>query len=188
MLGQQKEASLIRACYIVQGPNHFGSTSFIYWLPMPWLLTSPGHQHPRYWLHGIGKIVSYMRTTYPKLMRKIAAINGFSHNRKMFMDGFYSVSARAAYLKQIYIENRFLRFDRYILSEVNVSIKISKRKYFDIVVTSWLSSRENQYLANPNILTTAQETPNLGILGHNGDIIAHESKLRHYTLCSLSTS
>ena len=64
----------------------------------------------------------------------------------------------AAHWYAIYIENRFLKFDRYIISEVSESIKISKWKYFDILLTSWMSSQQNQHLASPNILTTAQET------------------------------
>ena len=70
----------------------------------------------------------------------------------------YIVFNRAAYRFAIYIENRFLRFDRYIASEVSVSIKISKEKYFETRVTSWLSSYQNQYLASLNISETAQET------------------------------
>ena len=33
----------------------------ISWLLMPWLLASPGHQQPRYWLCKIGKSLSYTR-------------------------------------------------------------------------------------------------------------------------------
>ena len=31
---------------------------------MPWLLVSPGHQHPRYWLCRIGKFLSFMRKDF----------------------------------------------------------------------------------------------------------------------------
>ena len=34
----------------VRGPSCLGLTRSISWLLMPWLLTSPGHQHPWYWL------------------------------------------------------------------------------------------------------------------------------------------
>ena len=34
----------------VRGPSYLGLTRSISWLPMPWLLTSPGHQQPWYWL------------------------------------------------------------------------------------------------------------------------------------------
>ena len=37
----------------VRGPSHFGLTRSISWLLMPWLLTSPGHQQPWYWLFQI---------------------------------------------------------------------------------------------------------------------------------------
>ena len=32
----------------VRGPSYLGLTRSISWLLMPWLLTSPGHQQPRY--------------------------------------------------------------------------------------------------------------------------------------------
>ena len=34
----------------VRGPSYLGLTRSISWLLMPWLLTSPGHQQPWYWL------------------------------------------------------------------------------------------------------------------------------------------
>ena len=34
----------------VRGPSYLGLTRSISCLLMPWLLTSPGHQHPWYWL------------------------------------------------------------------------------------------------------------------------------------------
>ena len=38
----------------VRGPSYLGITRSISWLLMPWLLTSPGHQQPWYWLCRIG--------------------------------------------------------------------------------------------------------------------------------------
>ena len=35
----------------VQGPSYLSLTRSISWLLMPWLLTSPGHQQPWYWLY-----------------------------------------------------------------------------------------------------------------------------------------
>ena len=35
----------------VRGPSYLGLTRSISWLLMPWLLTSPGHQQPWYWLY-----------------------------------------------------------------------------------------------------------------------------------------
>ena len=66
-------------------------------------------------------------------------------------------SGMAAYRYAIHIENWLLRFDRYIASEVSVSIKISTENYFRLVI-SWLSFHQNQHLASPNISTTAQKT------------------------------
>ena len=45
----------------VRGPSYLGLTSSISWLLMPWLLTSPGHQHPWYWLCRIGWSLAYLR-------------------------------------------------------------------------------------------------------------------------------
>ena len=45
----------------VRGPSYLGLTRSISWLLMPWLLTSPGHQQPWYWLCRIGRFLSYMR-------------------------------------------------------------------------------------------------------------------------------
>ena len=41
------------------GPSYLGLTRSLSWLLMPWLLTSPGHQQPWYWLCRIGKSLSY---------------------------------------------------------------------------------------------------------------------------------
>ena len=43
----------------VRGPSFIGLTWSLSLLLMPWLLTSPGHQHP--WLCRIGKSLSYLR-------------------------------------------------------------------------------------------------------------------------------
>ena len=45
----------------VRGPSYLGLTRSISWLLMPWLLTSPGHQQPWYWLCRIGRLLSYLR-------------------------------------------------------------------------------------------------------------------------------
>ena len=45
----------------VRGPSYLGLTMSLSWLLMPWLLTSPGHQHPCYWIYRIGKSYSYLR-------------------------------------------------------------------------------------------------------------------------------
>ena len=48
----------------VQGPSYLGLTRSISWLLMPWLLTSPGHQQPWYWLCKIGRFLSYLRKDF----------------------------------------------------------------------------------------------------------------------------
>ena len=45
----------------VQGPSYLGLTRSISWLLMPWLLMSPGHQQPWYWLYRICRSFSYSR-------------------------------------------------------------------------------------------------------------------------------
>ena len=45
----------------VRGPSYLGLTRSISWLLMPWLLTSPGHQQPWYWLCRLGRFLSFLR-------------------------------------------------------------------------------------------------------------------------------
>ena len=51
----------------VRGPSYLGLTRSITWLLMPWLLASPGHQQPRYWLCRIGRSWSYSRRNFNNL-------------------------------------------------------------------------------------------------------------------------
>ena len=51
----------------VRGPSYLGLTRSISWLLMPWLLTSPGHQQPWYWLCRICKSWSYLRKDFKYL-------------------------------------------------------------------------------------------------------------------------
>ena len=53
----------------VRGPSYLGLTRSISWLLMPWLLTSPGHQQPWYWLCRIGGFLSYLRKDLNYLRR-----------------------------------------------------------------------------------------------------------------------
>ena len=48
----------------VRGPSYLGLTRSISWLLTPWLLTSPGHQQPWYWLCRIGWFLSYLRKDF----------------------------------------------------------------------------------------------------------------------------
>ena len=45
----------------VREPSLLGFTGSISWLLMPWLLASPGHQQPWYWLYRIDRSLSYSR-------------------------------------------------------------------------------------------------------------------------------
>ena len=48
----------------VWGPSYIGLTRSISWLLMPWLLKSPGHQQPWYWLYRISRFLSYLRKDF----------------------------------------------------------------------------------------------------------------------------
>ena len=51
----------------VQEPSYLGLTRSISWPLMPWLLTSPGHQQPWYWLCRICRSCSYSRKDFKYL-------------------------------------------------------------------------------------------------------------------------
>ena len=51
----------------VRGPSYHDLTRSISWLLMPWLLTSPGHQQPWYWLYWISRPWSYLRKDFKYL-------------------------------------------------------------------------------------------------------------------------
>ena len=53
----------------VRGPSYLGLTRSISWLLMPWLLTSPEHQQPWYWLCRIGRFLSYLWKNFNYLRR-----------------------------------------------------------------------------------------------------------------------
>ena len=60
----------------MQGPSYLGFTRSLSLLLMPWLLTSPGHQHTWYWQCRIGKSLSYLRKDIPTT----CVISMWSHN------------------------------------------------------------------------------------------------------------
>ena len=51
----------------VQGLSYLGLARSISWLLMPWLLMSPGHQQPWYWLYRICRSSSYLREDFKYL-------------------------------------------------------------------------------------------------------------------------
>ena len=51
------------------GPSYLGLTRSISWLLMPWLLTSPEHQQPWYWLCRICRLLSYLRKDFNYMPR-----------------------------------------------------------------------------------------------------------------------
>ena len=53
------------------------------WLLMPWLLVSPGHQQPWYWLCDVGRSLSYSRKDFNCLHRLI--LDGWSNHKCMSM-------------------------------------------------------------------------------------------------------
>ena len=63
-LMQKRHNSMHMSCLLtlnLLGPSNLGSTRSIAWLLMPWLLMSPGHQQPWYWLYRICRPFSYLR-------------------------------------------------------------------------------------------------------------------------------
>ena len=70
---KSQHKSIMTRCYVnrltltVRGPSNLGLTRSISWLLMPWLLTSPGHQQPWYWLCRIYRSWSYMRKDFKYL-------------------------------------------------------------------------------------------------------------------------
>ena len=59
--------SFIVSTLNVRGQSYLGLTRSISWLLMPWLLTSPGHQQPWYWLCRICRPFSYLRKDFKYL-------------------------------------------------------------------------------------------------------------------------
>ena len=51
----------------VREPSYLGLSRSISWLLMPWLLTSPGHQQPWYWLYRICRSFSCLRKCFKYL-------------------------------------------------------------------------------------------------------------------------
>ena len=51
----------------VRGSSYLSLTRSISWLLIPWLLTSPGHQQPCYWLCRICRSRSYLRKDFKYL-------------------------------------------------------------------------------------------------------------------------
>ena len=45
----------------MQGSNYYDLTCSVLWLLMPWVLVSPCHSHPWYWLCKIGRSLSYTK-------------------------------------------------------------------------------------------------------------------------------
>ena len=51
----------------VRGLSYLGLTRSVSWLLMSWLLASPGHQQPWYWLCRMGRSLSYLRKDFHHL-------------------------------------------------------------------------------------------------------------------------
>ena len=49
---------------IFNQPSYLGLIRSISWLLMPWLLGSPGHKQPWYWICRIGRSLSYSRRNF----------------------------------------------------------------------------------------------------------------------------
>ena len=53
----------------VREPSYLGLIMSISWLLMPWLITSPRHQQPWYWLCRMGSFLSYLRKGFIYMFR-----------------------------------------------------------------------------------------------------------------------
>ena len=62
----------------VRGPSYLGFIRSMSWLLMTWLLTSPGHQQPWYWLYKICMSFSYLRKCF-KYMCQISVENDITY-------------------------------------------------------------------------------------------------------------
>ena len=92
----------------VRGPSYLGLTRSISWLLMPWLLTSPGHQQPWYWLYTICRSFSYLRTIW-----STCVISMWRNDTKCECTFMFSVKTLAR--KGLTISNVF-RTDNFFLS------------------------------------------------------------------------
>ena len=70
---------------VILNPYCVGTKLFqfnlVSWLLMPWLLVSPGHQYPWYWLCKICKFLSYMRKDFYYLCHFYVSYEKFSMYR-----------------------------------------------------------------------------------------------------------
>ena len=69
----------------VRGPSYLGLTRSISWFLTPWLLASPGHQQPWYWLCKTGKSWSYMMKNFNYLIYGISVWRNDMKCKYMFM-------------------------------------------------------------------------------------------------------
>ena len=60
-------SGLMLTLNVPRGQSYLGLTRSISWLLMPWLLMSPGHQQPWYWLYRIYRPFSYLRKDFKHL-------------------------------------------------------------------------------------------------------------------------
>ena len=67
----------------VRGPSYLGLTRSISWLLLPWLLMSPGHQQPWYWLCRIGRFWSCLRKDFNYL--RLINVEKWHKCKYMFM-------------------------------------------------------------------------------------------------------
>ena len=65
------DSKILVLTHNMQGLSYLSLTRSISWLLMPWLLASPGHQHPSYWLRRIGESLSYRRNDFNNLCHVI---------------------------------------------------------------------------------------------------------------------
>ena len=64
MIMKSREKYFLIITFLVLVPKYSGITRSITWLLMSWLIASPGHQQPWYWLCRINRSLSCMRKDF----------------------------------------------------------------------------------------------------------------------------
>ena len=123
-----------------RGPIWLGLTRSISWLLMPWLLVSPGHQQPWYWLYRIGRSLSYSRRNFNYLC--LISVEEW-HKMQIYV---YVISEKIAH--------KGLRCPSLSVKHSPVKHKHSRSNH---AVKPWILSKE----------TTQQYGPSRQVFSHN---------------------
>ena len=90
----------------VRGPSYLRLTRSISWLLMPWLLTSPGHQQPRYWLY---RIYVGPSLTWGRILSVKSMWRNDIKCKYMFMIPLKNLAHKGLMLENVRTETHWLR-------------------------------------------------------------------------------